>query len=237
MILAASREREVYDRASHRSVTAFVNMEIPGQDPHVNPENYGVIIHSPKAIQASILLDKAIDAAFARAATCWKFEDTCEPLVQRDPVVLQRAMRVIARRMKALSETGAANLSRDDKKALFDSADVIDEATGIKRKLTYDFNGSVLTEAQIDQIPFPKVKDFIFRLLEKLTKMDGSIQSVDITHTTAMSAFEYYEMVLNPSLQPGKKFSYGDVMLARGYNLLAEVGMPLVYPPKSAGLH
>jgi hypothetical protein len=237
VILPASREREVFDRASHRSVTALVNMEIPGQDPHVNPENYGVIIHSQKALQASRILDQALDAAFARSATCWNFEDTCEPLVQRDPAVLQRTMSLIARRMKALSEAGAVNLSRDDKKALFDSADVIDEATGIKPKLTYDFNGSVLAESQISQIPFPKLKEFVLRLLEKLTKMDGSIQSVTISHTTAMSAFEYYEMALNPHIQ-GKRFSYGEVMLIKAQNLLAEVGMPLVYPKKpAAGFH
>jgi len=236
MILAASREQEVRDRAVHRSVTAFVNMEIPGQDPHVPPGHYGVIVEPHRSLKAGTLLDEALDQAFARAATCWRFEDTCSPLVERDSSVLNRTIGIITRRMEALSATGAANLSRDEKKSLFDSADVIDAATGIEPNLTYDFGAAVITSGQIDQIPFPKVKDFISKLFCKLSSMNGCIQSVSIRHTTAMSAFEYYEMALNPHIQ-GKRFSYGEVMLSRAHNLLVEVGMPLVYPPKHAGLH
>ena len=222
MILTGNRQEEILTRAKNRTVSAIIHMSAPDIDPNINPSQFGMIVENKKPVHS--LTSKK---AFAQGAQSWVQDDTCVTLAEKDPKVLYEILEAVGRRMKSI-EGELQRLHGDDKKVIFNSEDLVNKATGIPLRMRFNLNESENgLQRDILKLPFNKLQSYLLTLQEKLENIGGKIHSVDVAHTASMTAFEYYELATK-TLVPGRKFSYGDIMLSKAYNLLKDIGMPLV---------
>lgn len=227
MFLVGNRQSEVFQRATHRDVTAFINATAPGFDPKANPmQQLGMIVENKTS------LFNLTAMPVTQGATVWKQDDTCEPLITKDIGTLHRILERLGRRTAAANSEKVAHMSFDDQKELFNSEDLIAEAVGIPHKLQLNFVAA--SEGQkddIEAVPFPKLKEFILLLNMKLDEIGGEVRSATIVHQSAMSAFDYYSLQTESQIT-GHRFTFGDVLKRKGYNLLKNtVFAPLVTGP------
>lgn len=231
MLLVGNREQEILARATNRKVTTIVNMSAPGVDPGSLHGMFGMIVEKRRPAIAT-------DEVHAQSAHMWQTDDTCEAVAEKNPRVMMEVLRDVAQRMKGLESGGAlSRLRLDSQKVVFDSADLVDKANGLPLRLSVSFDGAA-TDATpaIMGLPFPKIQSFLLKLDDGVRSIGGRLHSADIVHSASMSAFDYYEMAIKEYM-PGKKFTYGDVMLARATALLRDVGMPFVAPKPAPKPH
>jgi hypothetical protein len=223
MILPGGEQREILDRAQNRTVMAMIDIYAPVE--------VGV------AFKAGALQKSETDVvvwgnrAYFHTATVWEADDHCLTLVEKDPIVLAKAAATIRDRRKMVNNGEITD--SDAVKAAFNSEDVITRATGIQPRLNYDFSETTkLGEMpSFETIPFDRLRGYLKNLHKKLVEIDAFLTSAAVEHSSSMTVFDYYEHGFQ-RLGFGRKFSYGDVMLSRGYNLLTDIGMPVITPPR-----
>ncbi len=218
MFLVANRQEEVLSRASNRKVCAHIQMIGPEE-----ARNAGTIIESSRPAY-----NLTSEVAFQQHAHVWLQEDTCEPLVAKDPELLAKVVKFIGDRTKDIDTGKYALLHSQERKRLFNSDDAIDRANGIPTHSTLKFNPLGGGVNEIRSVPFKDLQDFLFHLSAKLGAVGGRIDTVDITHSAAQSAFDYYEIATH-RYGTGRVQTLGDIMLATAFNMLTD-GHPRILP-------
>ncbi len=215
------RTNELLFRASKREVTAIVTISLPGIDPKASPESFGSIIEGRK-----LFTPKASTAtAFSQAATVWQFNDNCVPVVERDPVSLQAIREQLHDRTKRLNAGEFKSLDDGEQIAVFESEDIIARATGIPAKLHITFSDSVEKAVlAVSVLPFGGLKKYIGHLLEKAAEAGGQLHDVAVTHVSALSAVDYYN-IATKTYYPGHRFSSGNKALVTGNNGFVDMGV------------
>jgi hypothetical protein len=227
MLVIGNRQDEVFLRASFRSVSAIVTMAVTS-DKNVSPLKLGIIMDEKgPALPVTTIGFKAQGAHY------WQQEDTCKPAITVSPKLLGEVLDELGERTKQHNTKTAASEDIKEKQKLFNAEDLITKATGIPAHVRLDFiKGDQDISKELSMVPFPKLKNFLHHLFQKLAENGGGLQTVDVTHVSAMTVFDFYEIGTQKYV-PGNKISYGDVMLGKAYNLLGDVGMPLVIAPGS----
>lgn len=227
MLLTANRQEEILSRAKNRTVTAFIQMAIPTNHLPDDPKKLGIIVEDKKPFYS-------LTAAYSNAqgSHVWQQDDTCDTLAEKNPRVLFEILEALRHRMKGIDGGMLQSLHGDDKRVIFNSEDLVHKATGIPTRLNVKFEDSAeKVKAGILSLPFKGLQSFLLHLDDKLQNFGGRLHSADITHQSSMSAFDYYEISLQKA-GIGRKFTYGDVMLTNAYNLLKDIGIPLVQRDK-----
>ncbi|PZQ48269.1 MAG: hypothetical protein DI551_01920 [Micavibrio aeruginosavorus] len=232
MLFIGNRQEEILSRARNRSVTAVFHLSAPGVDEGASPEQFGLLYQDGKPLRSL-----QFQEIFSQTAHMYKIDDTCEPLVDRDPKVLAQILDAVARRTQALATGELSQFHGDRKRLAFNCDDLVAKATGIPARLKLDFKkSSEVFEGDLARLPFPKLKRTLESVYDKVRTIGGTLHSADIAHTASMSAHDYYEISLQRQFT-GYKHTYGDQMLARATSLLQRMGVPYVEPRKPSGLH
>lgn len=224
------RQHEIVERATERLVTAMIYMVAP-RDPEVpfQVTSFGMIVN-----KGAHSFQRAAQGDYVQGAHLWQQPDRCLPKIATDPAALQRALERVRERTRQLvgGDMALQGLDGGQKKLAFDSADIVNEATGIPPKMHVDFvNAGATQRPDIEGVPFGGLKAYLYLLEEKLGEIGGHLHSMDVAHVPAISASEFYKLGL-PARGIGFNPGYGDMMLARAHNLLVDVGVPLVEPKK-----
>lgn len=223
------RTEEIFYRATNREITAIFTCYVPGISSSASIESYGAIIQDKQ-----LFSPKGVAKAFTQAAVVLKFDDSCIPAVQRSPIVLEEIRSTIHDRTHYLNDDQLCELSSSQREALFDCEDVIGSATGIPPRIDIDFSKSAQKGIlQASTLPFPKAKDFILDLAEKLDREGGGLHDAVIGHKATITAIDYYQ-ISRRELHPGWRRSAGQVMLDRATNALIQIGIPSGNNPPAA---
>ena len=185
------RTKEIVHRATHREVTAIVTLHLPGIDVGVHPANLGAIIEDRKILSPG----RVPSEAFSQAANVWKFDDQCSPLIEKDLVVLKEIRDEIADRTTQLNKGHLDHLNEFERRAVFESEDLVARATGVVQTISINFSESAQKGMlAVTAIPFRRVKNYLLSLAEKAHEQGGSLDSVDIVHSDSISAADYYKI-------------------------------------------
>ncbi len=204
-----NRQEEVLFRASHRKVVANVHMIGPEES-----KNAGLFIGEG----GKPIADLKSEFALRQHVHFWNQEDTCEPLIVKDSELLAKVVKAIGKRTSDIDAGKYALLHSQERKRLFNSDDLVDRANGIPLHYTLKFSELSSGATEIMGVPFKDLQDFLFHLSGKLGEIGGRIESVDIAHSTAQSAFDYYKIVTQ-RFSHGKTHTIGDLMLVSAYNM------------------
>ncbi len=227
------RTAELVFRATNREITAIVTLSLPGIDPKADPNNFGVIIkgknlHTPKA-DASVV--------FSHAANVWKYDDRCVAAIEKDPAFFKEISDELKARTAKLNTGELNNLNSFEQAAVFESEDLVTQGTGIPSILRIDFDESVEKAVlAVSALPFEKLRNYIFHLIEKSSETNGSLHDVTITHSSSVSAMDYYKMATR-TFHPGRRFSDGDYMLRKAERALIDMGVPAGNSPPKPRYH
>ena len=226
-MILGSRQQEILERARHRMVTAFITMSAPPNLEYLlNDEARGMMVKDRQPQFAREIV--------AEGVSVWKYADYCPPKIETDPKLMNDVLAAVKERTSKVNNGQIADF--DAQRAAFDSEDLVEKAVGLPSRIRLSFTQSAEADAVLIQtVPFSKLKSYLTALHEELSVIGGHLQQAEIAHGPSVTAFEYYEREKN-ALVSGNKFRYGDVMLAKAHNLLRDMGVPLVQPPK-ARLH
>lgn len=229
----ADRTDELMFRAANREITAIVTLSLPGIDPKAGPESMGAIIQGRKLYTPR----ENTSVAFSQAANVWQFDDRCAPEIGRSPALLEEIKRELYDRTKKLNAEEMKGVGASGKAAIFDSEDLISKGTGIPSKISIDFAGSPERAVlAVSVLPFENLKKYLVHLVEKADEAGGGLHDVTITHRSAISAVDYYELPTR-SFQQGRRFSAGHHMLAHATNTLISMGVPYGNTPPKPRYH
>jgi hypothetical protein len=211
MILVGSREQEILDRARNRKVTAIIHISAPNVDEGASPEQFGVIYQGKMPARPL-----NTSQMFAQTAQAWQMDDECPVLAERDPQVLAAILEAVTRRMYALNRGDLREIHTDKKRVMFDCDDLVYRASGIPVHLKLDFRKSAeVFEGDLERLPFPKLKEFLHVVYDRLQKIGGTLHSADITHVAAISAIDYYKISTKEYFDRNWH-GQGDIIAARG---------------------
>lgn len=216
------RTREIVHRARHRLVLAFLSIEAYESDIRkINTDNFGVTV---KERQARI---KADEKGFLIQSACvFETDAECNPLIEKSPMLMETVRKELSDRMQSSVVQG---LHGEDKKVIFESEDVILRATGLSHHIHIEFSQSASNFGnEVSNVPFAKLRELLSGFQEKLVTAGGRLASVDMEHKSAISASDYYRIVID-RLYPGRTASFGDSMIYRANRSLDQVGIPHIY--------
>ncbi len=216
------RTREIAHRARHRLVLAMISVEAHEPDLNaINTKNMGINVQDGKA---SV---KANERGFLVQSACvFETDAECDPAIERSPTLMDNVRKKLSDRMQAYVAQG---LHQEDLRPLFESEDVILEATGLPAKISITLpskDDQVLARVKQD-CPFEKLRGHLTAIHEKMMANGGRLVSVDMTHKSGISAFDFYE-IAGGQQSTGWKPSYGEIMLRSADRLLGDIGIPRV---------
>lgn len=214
------RQKEIVHRARHRLVLAFITLqsEVPTVA-EINTDNLGVVIK-----QGTAKLEATQDGFIVHCAHILETDEQCETLIEKNPAIMQRTLNKLKDRNRAMLEHGLRGEERD---VLFESEDIIREACGVPHRISLEFSGKAAEFSKaMERLPFRKLSGYFSLLNKKLLAEKGYVHSVDITHKSAMSAYDYYQMATK-SFADGFSFSEGNRLLADAHNMLNGMTMPV----------
>lgn len=217
------RQKEILHRARHRLVLAFlmVEAEIPVGEAF-NEKNVGVAVKDRKAV-----LKATPDGMIMQSALVLETDEECDALVERSTIFLGEISERIRNRDRDMLKP---EMSSEDRDALFESEDVIYEASGIAKRISMEFTDATTSFASsMISFPFRKLAYHFSLINDKLAAYNGRICSIDVTHKSAISARDFYK-IPSKTYSTGYSLRDGERILNRGYNALVAAGMPLVRP-------
>lgn len=215
------RQKEIVHRARHRLVMAFITLEahVATVD-EINTENLGVRIKNRKA-----KIEANEDGFIIHSAQVLETDDQCEALVEKDPAVMQDVLTKLKDRNRASLNTG---LSAEEQDILFESEDIVLQATGLPSRISIVFASQNQEFAKaLRSLPFAKLTDYFSILNDKMSAINGRIHSVDITHKSAVSAHDFYRIASKSFAAGGFVATDGRRILADGHNMLNGMIMPV----------
>ncbi len=215
------RQKEILHRAHHRRVSASIQLRtiVPFTDlNHV--DNLGVSVRN-----GEVIIDTDDEGFVLQSIHVVQTNDECQALIERSPLALSVTLGKVKSRTRMSTDE---SFSREERMALFESESAVLEGTGIPARISMDFTSAANDfETKIAPLPFKKLSRYFSILNEKMRDTGGRVQSVDITHQSAVSAYDYYQL---PSKAYGQGFTSSDGlrMLNSAYNLLGKMGAPLI---------
>lgn len=221
-----NRDIEIVERARNRLVTACIYMQTP-EFLETFPQQSFSSVTPVKAEEGSFVICSAQIMSPDKYVV--QADDVCTPAIEKDQTLMHKVREKVRARTRALMT--AANLASEDQDALFDSADLIDEATGIPTGFTVMFHDAVRMEDQLMTIPFFGLRSKLGAVQSKLQERGGRLQAVEVAHRSAMTAFEYNKVATNKFTE-GFGPSAGETMLRKADRLLGDVGIPRVIHPQ-----
>lgn len=221
MIIHGNRDREFVFRARHRTVNAHVYMQTPEFIETFPRRDFQAVTAVPSE-EGSFVINRA------RIMSPDQFvvlsDDICEPEIEKSPTVKNAVHKKLQDRNMALLKGG---LSSDEQRLLFDSSDLTDEATGLPKAFVVVFNDSSSVYHQIETVPFVALRSKLAHVQNALEKRDGRLQAVEVTHSCAVSAYDYNKIAQSFS-HGGFAPSAGETMLRNADRLLDDVGITRV---------
>lgn len=193
MLIPGNEPKEIIDRATYREVFARINIVAPVEIDKIIPADAGIAKdRKAKMVEKIIMIG---NRAYFHSGHFWHADDECAPQVERDVSLMTVTSMTVRDRRRALV---ASPVSEEDHRLAFDSADMMAKATGLPEKLKYDFGATARGGETPDfaQVPFKKLRGYFGTLQEKLEQIDSFIDSAVVTHSTLMTAFDYYEIAM-----------------------------------------
>jgi hypothetical protein len=217
-----NRDIEIVERARNRLVTACIYMQTP-EFVETFPQSSFSSVAPVKAEEGSFVITSAQIMSPDRYIV--QADDKCAPAVEKDLLLMKDIREKVKQRTHVLS--ASANLASEEQDFLFDSADLIDEATGIPAGFTVMFHDAVKIEDQLTAIPFFGLRHKLEIVQSRLEGHGGRLQAVEVAHRSSMTAFEYNKVATH-KFSEGYRPSAGETMLRKADRLLGDIGIPRI---------